>query len=108
MRPTPKASGRDLWKGTRACLGGGVHTWKARSECLKGERASEGRRCSERGTLNATRKAKGNGAGLCDGFLLTRPELRMSCGGEPVWPDVALRCVAMPASRASILLALGP
>ena len=25
-RPTPKASGRDLWKGTRASLGGGVHT----------------------------------------------------------------------------------
>ena len=35
MRPTPKASGRDLWRGTRACLGEestperrGANVWK--------------------------------------------------------------------------------
>jgi len=61
-RPTPLATGRDLSKGTRACLGGGVHTGTARSESLEGERASEGRGCSERGTLNADRKAHRIGA----------------------------------------------
>jgi len=35
---------------------------------LEGERASEGRGCLERGTLNADRKANRKGAALFDGF----------------------------------------
>jgi len=30
-RPTPSASGKNLWKGTTACLGGGVRTSKRRA-----------------------------------------------------------------------------
>src|SRR5580700_7354774 len=43
--PLPRRLRNDSWKGTRACLGEGVHAWKARSESLAGERASEGRGC---------------------------------------------------------------
>ena len=64
-RPTPSATGRNLRKGTTACLGAGVRTsCEARSGFWEGERASEGRGCLERGTLNADRKANRNGAAL--------------------------------------------
>ena len=55
-RPTPKASGRDLWKGTTSLPRGRSPHLKG-SESLEGERASAGRGCFERGTLNANRKA---------------------------------------------------
>jgi hypothetical protein len=41
---------------------------EARSGFWEGERASEGRGCFERGTLNADRKANRKGAALFDGF----------------------------------------
>ena len=70
-RPTPSATGRDLRKGTTACLGGGVRTSKRRvADFREGERASEGRGCPERGTLNADRKANRKGAGLFHGLFL--------------------------------------
>ncbi len=48
----PSATEWKLWKGTPACLGQGVHTSKRRvAEFQAGERASEGRGCSWRGTL---------------------------------------------------------
>src|ERR1700692_4808769 len=40
------------------------HLAEARSGCWEGERASEGRGCFERGTLNADRKANRKGAAL--------------------------------------------
>src|SRR5260370_21841713 len=68
-RPTPSATGQNLRKGTTACLGAGVRTSReARSGFWEGERASEGRGCLERGTLNADRKANRKGASLFDGF----------------------------------------
>src|ERR1700742_1844968 len=40
----PKATGRNLWKGTQTCFGGGVHTSQRRESGFReGERASEGR-----------------------------------------------------------------
>jgi hypothetical protein len=65
-RPTPKATELDLWKGTPACLGGrSPHLAEApRSGFWERERASEGRGCFERGTLNADRKANRKGAAL--------------------------------------------
>src|SRR5260370_12856703 len=68
-RRTPEATGRNLWKGTTACLGEGVRTFEGRFR--KGERASEGRGCSERGTLNADRKANRRGAALFNAPSLT-------------------------------------
>src|ERR1700734_1354431 len=44
------------------------HPAEAHSGFWKGERASEGRGCSERGTLNADRKANRKGAALFNGF----------------------------------------
>lgn len=43
---------------------------KAHSGFRKGERASEGRGCPERGTLNADRKAHRKGAALFKALLL--------------------------------------
>jgi hypothetical protein len=43
------------------------HLAEARSGFWKGERASEGRGCFERGTLNADRKANRKGAALFNG-----------------------------------------
>jgi hypothetical protein len=72
-RPTPSATGWNLRKGTTACLGAGVRpSYEARSGFWEGERASEGRGCLERGTLNADRKANRKGAALFNGFLMTR------------------------------------
>src|SRR5580704_4086278 len=68
-RPTPSATGQNLRKGTTACLGAGVCTsCEARSGFWEGERASEGRGCLERGTLNADRKANRKGAALFNGL----------------------------------------
>src|SRR5277367_6764247 len=59
----PKASGCNLWRGTQTCFGGGVHTSKRRvSGFREGERASEGRGCTWRGTLNARQKGKPEGS----------------------------------------------
>ena len=56
-RPTPSASGENLRKGTQTRYGDrSPHLEEARSGALKGERASEGRGCLERGTLNADRR----------------------------------------------------
>src|SRR6202161_4161530 len=44
------------------------HLAEARSGFWKGERASEGRGCFERGTLNADRKANRKGAALFNGL----------------------------------------
>src|ERR1700733_13333061 len=44
------------------------HLAEARSGFWKGERASEGRGCIERGTLNADRKANRKGAALFNGL----------------------------------------
>ena len=44
------------------------HLAEARSGFSKGERASEGRGCFERGTLNADRKANRKGAALFNGL----------------------------------------
>src|ERR1700733_12748472 len=44
------------------------HPAEARSGFWKGERASEGRGCFERGTLNADRKANRKGAALSTAF----------------------------------------
>src|ERR1700691_400257 len=44
------------------------HLAEARSGFRKGERSSEGRGCSERGTLNADRKANRKGAALFIGL----------------------------------------
>jgi hypothetical protein len=44
------------------------HLAGARSGFWTGERASEGRGCFERGTLNADRKANRKGAALFNGF----------------------------------------
>src|ERR1700743_1837711 len=44
------------------------HLAEARSGFWEGERASEGRGCFERGTLNADRKANRKGATLFNGF----------------------------------------
>src|SRR5580692_4695872 len=44
------------------------HLAEARSGFWKGERASEGRGCFERGTLNADRKANRKGASLFNGL----------------------------------------
>src|SRR6202044_2211125 len=64
-RPTPSATGQNLRKGTQTCFGAGVRTSReARSGFWEGERASEGRGCLERGTLNADRKANRKGAAL--------------------------------------------
>jgi hypothetical protein len=49
-------------------LWGGVRTRRAHSGFWEGERASEGRGCLERGTLNAERKANRKGAALFDGL----------------------------------------
>ena len=46
------------------------HLAEARSGFWKGERASEGRGCFERGTLNADRKANRKGAALFNGLSL--------------------------------------
>src|SRR5271163_3840111 len=55
----PEASERNLWKGTQTCFGGGVHTsQRCESGFWEGERASEGRGCTWRGTLNARQKGK--------------------------------------------------
>src|SRR5271167_3571357 len=56
----PKASGRNLWKGTQTCFGGGVHTSQRRVSGLReGERASEGAELHvASGTLNARQKGK--------------------------------------------------
>jgi hypothetical protein len=49
------------------------HLAEAHSGFWKGERASEGRGCFERGTLNADRKANRKGAALFNGlFLMAR------------------------------------
>ena len=54
-----------LRKGTQTCYGDrSPHPEGARSGILEGERASEGRGCFERGTLNADRKANRKGATL--------------------------------------------
>src|SRR5271170_4806499 len=59
----PEANGRNLWKGTQTCFGGGVHTsQETRSGFREGERASEGRGCTWRGTLNARQKGKPEGS----------------------------------------------
>src|SRR5271169_506038 len=56
----PEASGRNLWKGTQTCFGGGVHTSKRRvGGSREGERASEwaelhGARHAERQTERQT------------------------------------------------------
>ena len=56
-RPTPSATGQILWKGTHTCFGDrSPHLVEARSGIWEGERASEGRGCFERGTLNAEKK----------------------------------------------------
>src|ERR1700734_3598698 len=44
------------------------HLAEARSGLWEGERASEGRGCCERGTLNADRKANRKGAALFNGL----------------------------------------
>jgi hypothetical protein len=46
------------------------HLKEAHSGFWKGERASEGRGCFERGTLNADRKANQKGAALFNGLSL--------------------------------------
>jgi hypothetical protein len=46
------------------------HLEEARSGFREGERASEGRGCLERGTLDADRKANRKGAGLFNGLFL--------------------------------------
>src|SRR5277367_4743692 len=59
----PEASGGNLWKGTQTCFGGGVHTSQRRvSGFREGERASEGRGCTWRCTLNARQKGKPEGS----------------------------------------------
>ena len=70
-------------------LASGEESTPERREWLEGERASEGRGCSERGTLNADRKANGNGAGLFDGLPLRRSDCRGFAGTGLDWPDVA-------------------
>src|ERR1700680_2910049 len=68
-RPTPSATGQNLRKGTHTRFGGGVRlSSEARSGFWEGERASEGRGCFERGTLNADRKANQKGAALFNGL----------------------------------------
>ena len=51
---------------------------KAHGGFRKGERASEGRGCSERGTLNADRKANRKGAALFNASLLMARAARAS------------------------------
>ena len=69
----PEATGRNLWKGTQTCFGGGVHTLKRRvSGFREGERASEGRGCTWRGTLNARQKGKPEGSLPVNGSLMAR------------------------------------
>src|ERR1700733_9789942 len=56
-------------EGTQTCYGDrSPHLEEARSGILEGERASEGRGCFERGTLNADRKANRKGAALFNGL----------------------------------------
>src|ERR1700722_17987500 len=52
------------------------HLKEARSGFLEGERASEGRGCSERGTLNADRETNRKGAVLFNGLLSWRESSR--------------------------------
>ena len=71
--PLPRRLDWNLRKGTQTCYGEGVRTSReARSGFLEGERASEGRGCFERGTLNADRKANRKGAALFNGLLMAR------------------------------------
>jgi hypothetical protein len=57
-RPTPSATGQNLRKGTPSLPGArSPHLAEARSGFWEAERASEGRGCFERGTLNADSKA---------------------------------------------------
>ena len=65
----PSATGLNLRKGTHNLLWGrSPHLEEARSGFREGERASEGRGCLERGTLNADRKANRKGAALFNGL----------------------------------------
>jgi hypothetical protein len=68
-RPTPSATEQNLRKGTQTRYGDrSPHLEEARSGFWEGERASEGRGCFERGTLNADRKANRKGAVLFNGL----------------------------------------
>src|ERR1700684_534819 len=62
------------------------HLAEARSGFWKGERASEGRGCFERGTLNADRKANRKGAALFNGLSswrgLQKPAGYLKCHSE--------------------------
>jgi len=72
-RPTPSATEQNLRKGTQTCYGDrSPHLAEARSGFWERERASEGRGCLERGTLNADRKAHRKGAALFNRFSSRR------------------------------------
>src|SRR5580693_1648353 len=66
--PLPRRLDRICGRGPRLAMGQSAHLREARSGFWKGERASEGRGCFERGTLNADRKAKRKGAALFTGL----------------------------------------
>ncbi len=82
-RPTPSATGRDLRKGTQTCYGDrSPHLEEARSGFWAGERASEGRGCFERGTLNADRRQTGREP-PCSTFLLMDGSAQMPAQNGP-------------------------
>ena len=66
--PLPRRLERICGRGPRLAMGRSPHLAEARSGFWKGERASEGRGCFERGTLNADREANRKGAALFNGL----------------------------------------
>src|ERR1700691_2855147 len=66
--PLPRRLDRICGRGPKLFWGRSPHLAEARSGFWKGERASEGRGCFERGTLNADRKANRKGAALFNGL----------------------------------------
>jgi hypothetical protein len=67
-RPTPKATGQDLRKGTTARLGKESAPLERRIADFGKESARPKGGCFERGTLNADRKANRKGAAKFNGF----------------------------------------
>jgi hypothetical protein len=66
--PLPRRLNRICGRGPQLAWGQESAPLERRSGFWEGERASEGRGCLERGTLNADRKANRKGASLFDGF----------------------------------------
>jgi hypothetical protein len=64
----PRRLDRICGRGPKLVVGQDPHFAEAHSGFWKGERASEGRGCFERGTLNADRKANRKGAALFNGL----------------------------------------